>query len=872
VTIDGRLTNDGRIDATDGNTLLFQSPAATPWDLDGASSNGEVLAIQGNLNFSTGAVSDAFDGFMQIEGLRTISFGQSWSLGAGGVLEMNGGGGNTATLAGALLTAGAGDIQTTGLARITAPVGFGGTLEMIVGASSQLLLDGPATVTGGSYLLGAEANLEFNGNTAISDGTLIIHQTANVRLDGAHTLTGGSYVGLGTLRFGGATTIDGAVTIDCEVLDFDGGGVLAKVVDVNADLTINSDSLDITDNKFDSTLNISGSATLMTVNGPAAWIMDGILNHTGSALYFPSIDGVPFTMSGTTNVGQSTRWDARATITGGINLPAAADRLALGGGDLATPNRIEGGSVTGAGTLRALNTGLTGFGDIASKLDFTTGSALLAEDGLLTFSGTFLTVPPLIGTAAADGTLEVINPWLLPVTSTLDLTGGFVQGGTITNEGMIRGNGELRSNSVTNNGSISAADNLTLVINTSLAPDLDGTGTDPQVAGHTLTASDGNLEIIKAPLDPIGATLTIGPGRSMSFLAGWTLDVGGTLNAAGNTAADPALLAGSSSIFLGSLNLDDHVRFTTPSSFDNGSVTTLADAGTVLRLQANAALAKGAVFSGPGRLEIGGGHTLTLANGATVGVAVTNDRSRLEIGASPGQATVASYTQTSQATMAVEISGGPATSDWDQLTVSGHAELGGRLEVVFNVALAEACDTWKILSADSVSGSFSEFSVVGAPAGHQVRKFETSTGVYLTLSKESTFSAWAMEQGLLPGDDGVGDDPDGDMIGNALEMLLGSDPEVPEFGLLPGAELTTVNGIDFLSMTLPLHVGITPTDLILGAERSTDLENWSAGDIESGTDGFNEIQCLDMRLFRSKIPFGTLPAEFLRLQITGIDP
>lgn len=45
VAVDGRLTNDGRIDATDGNTLLFQSPAVTPWDLDGASGNGEVLAI-----------------------------------------------------------------------------------------------------------------------------------------------------------------------------------------------------------------------------------------------------------------------------------------------------------------------------------------------------------------------------------------------------------------------------------------------------------------------------------------------------------------------------------------------------------------------------------------------------------------------------------------------------------------------------------------------------------------------------------------------------------------------------------------------------------------------------------------------------------
>jgi hypothetical protein len=869
VTIDGSLSNDGRIDATDANTLLFQSPAATPWDLDGVSGNGEVLAIQGSLNFATGAVSDAFDGFMQIEGLRTITFGQGWSLGAGGVLQINGSDGNTATLAGALLTAAAGDIQTTGLARISAPVQFGGSLEMIVGPNSQLLLDGPATLAGGGYLLGAGANLEFNGNTTISDGILIIPSTANIRLDGAHTLAGGSYSGLGTLRFNGATTISQAVTIDCEVLDFDGPGNLAKAVHVNADLTINSDLLDITDSKFDGTLNINGSSTVMTVNGPAEWTMDGILNHTGSGLYFPSIDGVPFTMSGTTNVSESTRWDARATITGSINLPAATDRLALGGGDVANPNRIEGGSVTGAGTLRAFDARLTGFGSIAGKLDFTTGSALLAEDGLLTFSGAFLTVPPLVGTAAADGILEVVNAWTLPVTSVLDLTGGIVRGATLTNEGTISGYGELRSNSATNNGNITATDNQTLVINTTVGPDLDGTGTDQEVAGHTLNAIAGNLEITKTPLDAIGATLTVAPGRSMSFAGGWTLDSGGTLNMTGDTAAAPAQLAGSGATLRGTLNLDDHVRFTTPAAFDVGAVAALADAGTVLRLEANASVAKGTVFSGPGRLEIGGGNTLALANGAAVGIAITNEQSNLEIGA---PSSVASYTQTSQATMVVEVFGRPDTSDWDQLAVSGNAVLSGRLEVVFNAAAAEACDTWKILSAASVSGGFTEFSVTGAPAGHQILKFETPTGVYLTLTRVATFAEWAAEEGLVPGNDAVADDPDGDLVGNALEMLLGGDPEVAESGLMPGAEITTVNGIGYLSITLPLHAGITPADLKFGAVRSTDLEVWSGDNTVVGSAGFNEVLCLDKRVFRSTIPFGSLPAEFLRIQITEVGP
>jgi hypothetical protein len=478
-------------------------------------------------------------------------------------------------------------------------------------------------------------------------------------------------------------------------------------------------------------------------------------------------------------------------------------------------------------------------------------------------------VPPLVGTAAADGILEVVNAWTLPVTSVLDLTGGIVRGATLTNEGTISGYGELRSNSATNNGNITATDNQTLVINTTVGPDLDGTGTDQEVAGHTLNAIAGNLEITKTPLDAIGATLTVAPGRSMSFAGGWTLDSGGTLNMTGDTAAAPAQLAGSGATLRGTLNLDDHVRFTTPAAFDVGAVAALADAGTVLRLEANASVAKGTVFSGPGRLEIGGGNTLALANGAAVGIAITNEQSNLEIGA---PSSVASYTQTSQATMVVEVFGRPDTSDWDQLAVSGNAVLSGRLEVVFNAAAAEACDTWKILSAASVSGGFTEFSVTGAPAGHQILKFETPTGVYLTLTRVATFAEWAAEEGLVPGNDAVADDPDGDLVGNALEMLLGGDPEVAESGLMPGAEITTVNGIGYLSITLPLHAGITPADLKFGAVRSTDLEVWSGDNTVVGSAGFNEVLCLDKRVFRSTIPFGSLPAEFLRIQITEVGP
>lgn len=873
VEVDGALVNNGRIAPSANNTLVFNSPANAPWDLDGASGNGEVLAIQGSLNFATGAVSDAFDGLLQIEDPHTVTFGEAWTLGAGGLIQLNGGAPSEATLAGALLTAATGDIQVTGNSRITAPVQFGGTLEMIVAANGQLMLDGLATVSGGAYLLGAGANVEFNNSSTFSDGAWIIPSTANLRFDGAHTLQGGSYAGLGTLRFNGNTTIGQAVTINCEVLDFDGGGSLTKAVHVNADLTINSDQIDLADNRFDSTLNINQSSSELIVNGPESWVMNGILNHfTNSVLYFPSVSGVPFLMSGTTNVSGYTRWDAIATITGTVNLPAVADGLALNGGDDLTPNRIEGGSIAGSGRLRAANARLSGFGTISSGLDFATGSSLLADDGLLGFTGSFLTVPPLLGTAAADGILDIGNNWTLPASSQLALNGGFVQGATVTNQGLISGHGEFRGNKIVNNGSISAGNGQTLVINTTFAADLDGTGTDEQVASHTINAIDGNLQIVSAPLDVIGATVNIAPGRSMTFLGGWTLDVGGTLNMTGNTSANSALLAGTSSTLNGNVHLDDDVRITTTSVFGSDSSTVFADGDAILHLGNNGTINAGAAFSGPGRLVIGGGYNLTLGNGSTVGVSVSNDSSNLEIGVGPAQASVAEYDQNNGATMVIDISDRPNTTNWDKLTVSGNADLSGRLEVVFNAGTAVACDTWKIINAGSLTGGFTQFSVAGVPAGHRLLKFETPTGVYLTLSMELTYAEWALSKGLQPGSDAVDQDPDGDLMVNALEMLLGTDPEAAEFGLLPGPGITTVNGVDYLSLELPVHAESTPVDLEYGAVRSTDLENWSAGNITVWTSGFDEVSCKETKIYRSNFPFGSLPSEFLRIKVVEAAP
>jgi hypothetical protein len=859
--VDGTLRNDGRIDAGDGQTLVFNSPSLAPWDLDGASGNGEVLALLGSLNFATGAMSDAFDGLLQIEAPHTVTFGEAWSLGAGGLVRVNGGDPALATLAGALFEASTGDIQVTGRSRISAPVMFGGSLEFIAGADAHLLMDGLATITGGAYLLGANSVLEFNNNTSITGGAFLIPAGATVRLDGTHTLEGGSFSGLGTLAFNGMqTTIDQAVTISCNVLDFDGPGG-AKQVQVNAPLTIHSDQLDLSDSKYDSTLNIGPSPAALHVNGPAAWTMAGTLNvNTDGNAYLTSLIGAPLTVSGTVHVTGSTRWDARATLSGGITLGVGTDRLELRGGSENEPNRLLGGTVSGSGVLRAVNAHLRGFGAVLSSVDFQPGTSLLADDGQLTLGGALLSVPPLIGTADSDGVLQVVNDWTLPAGKLLSMNGGIVRGGDVTLTGHLVGHGALQSNDLTNNGAIVAEHGQTLTIDTTSAPDLDGTGTLAEVAAHLVEAVQGNLLVVKTPGDVFGATLTIGPGRSATFQNGWTLDAPGTLN------MTSATLAGGPGMLQGAVVVNDFARITAPSHFDTGSSTALDEMGDTLHFQNDATIGSGAVFSGNGRILVSDNSTLTLAPGAAVDVQLEN-KARVAIASGAGSATTKSFTQSTDGTLVVEILGTPVSMNFDQFTVSGTAALDGRLEVLFNAPDAQPGDTWNILTAGAITGAFLQLTAAGVPAGHELLLLQTADGVYLKLAQLLKFGDWAQAAGLTPPDDDVDGDPDKDGLGNGLEMFLGGNPLKPEPALLPEGELVEIDGKSYLAITLPAGLDTLPADLKITALRSTDLMDWKHEDTVVEVVGQDHEHCIEYRRYRSAIPFDSLPREYLTLRV-----
>ena len=442
------------------------------------------------------------------------------------------------------------------------------------------------------------------------------------------------------------------------------------------------------------------------------------------------------------------------------------------------------------------------------------------------------------------------------------MNGGIVRGGTLENQGTIGGYGTLRSNDLINNAAISAEDGQTLVIDTIGSPDLDGLGTPAAVAGHLLEAVHGNVTITKTPGDAFGATLTIGAGRAVTFMGGWTLDAPGTLNMTGAT------LAGSSAILRGTVNVTDQCHCLAPALFAAGSATSLA-ANATLRLESTANVEAAAAFSGAGRLVVANGSTLTLAPAANVGVSLVNESGRIELATGPGLAKAAEFTQTAAGTLAVEILGAPASTDWDQLTVTGTAALDGTLEVTFNVAGAQPGDTWKVLSAGSLTGGFSQLTVLGLPAGYKLLMLPTANAVYLKLSALLTYADWALAAGLTPLNNDVSADPDGDELENGLEMFLGGNPLKPDFSLMPLGGIVKVEGLRYLAITLPVAVDTTPSDLKLGVLRSTDLSVWKQEDTVIEVTGYDPEQCLEFRRFRSAIPFDPQPREYLKLHVTA---
>ncbi len=802
IDVQTTLNNNATIRASFGGSLTFTSSGGAVWDLDGTNGNGIVQAVLGDLNFASGSVADSFDGVMTIgdgTAVRTLTLAQPWSMGSGGLIELEGGLTTTerAILAGGTLTATAGVINAnTGVNHVNSPVVLGAGLAT-------------NTATG--------ASLEFNGLISVSGGHYNSTGTGTTRFDGTTTYTGGTVNFTGLLQQNGNATVNGNTTIIGDIFNFDGGGAVAWTL--NNDLTLTVDEIDDVGEVFDGTLNITNSTSALTVNTPAPWTLAGTTNiTTGTFLTSPSIAGQDFTASGIINVTDGTRFDATVRLTGTVNLLTNMSRLALNGGDLPDTNRIEGGIVNGpaGSTLRATTaSSLTGFGTINSGVDFLNDTVLNADNGILHINGAIVSLGT-VGTADSDGTLNVSNPWNTSSATELRLNGGFVTGAGITNDGTTVGHGQVTSSSFVNNNVVSASGGI-LTLNSTTFPDLDG-GSEAGV----LNAVDGDLRVpgVFAGTYIFDGTMNIASTRTLRIAAtsiannGAIHFTGGDFQVLGLNQSGVLTTAGAVASHLTDLG--------------NGITFRAASQNTIngdLRLSGNFLIESGAVFAGTNRLFVDPASTLRIANGANVGVGITNG-GRFEVGASPGLALVAAFSQTAGGTYEAEIDGLFVGTNYDQLQVTGSANLAGTLEILINQnggayvdpAVPGTFNAFTLVTAGSVVGDFDQVTYAGvplvpefgvSPSGDFVAL--ASCGLYRVVDYSGT-DVQLINYRAIRGDANGDGFVDGSDFGiwNSNKFTLGTDWSTGDFncdGLTDGTDFGIWNSNKFTGIGLPRQEG-----------------------------------------------------------------
>jgi len=302
-------------------------------------------------------------------------------------------------------------------------------------------------------------------------------------------------------------------------------------------------------------------------------------------------------------------------------------------------------------------------------------------------------------------------------------------------------------------------------------------------------------------------------------------------------------------------------------TFTSTSFVNLSAADSDLRLFGDTTVNAGSTISGPGNVIVVQGRTLSLDDGAGIAADVVCP-GILEIasGTGDGIATLNNYYPNGVGFLSIDLNGSPASGNFDQLVVGGTAALAGTLTVRYGGG-GTIGDVWKVLDG-SVTGSFSGFTTSGLPAGLGLLKFETSGGVYVKLVGAGTYLDWAAGEGIPLDEIAIDDDPDGDLLVNAFELFLGTDPLVPGFAYYFEPHVIDVNGTDYLSITVVLANTFVPSDLTFQVTRSTDLQSWASAGVILHSSVFDPVESTEVRVYRSTFPFDSLEQEFLRAEVS----
>jgi T5SS/PEP-CTERM-associated repeat protein len=434
-------------------------------------------------------------------------------------------------------------------------------------------------------------------------------------------------------------------------------------------------------------------------------------------------------------IGAGYRGQGTLSISGGVNVPSALGYLGYRSGSTGTA------TVSGAGSTWSINSQLNigGIGGGVGNLAVSNGATVADNDGSLS-RGT-VTVTGNGSTWANRNTISI---------------GGFAG----TAELLVTGGGKVTSTSTAFG---SPTGGIAIESNSTGKATIDGPGSNWTHTGSLIVGRDG-----AATLNITGGGALVSGGAVLgngSFSGSGTATVSGAGSSWTNTAgltvgtARPGTLTISGGGSVSSTTGSIAANFSAPSS-----VVTVSDIGSAWTMSGG--LAVGGSFLTPTFPVSGGTGTLTINPGATVQVAsdnttifsqgrinlqggtltakeirfqgiggvfnwtggtlhvgtyngsLTNSAGILAPGQSPGKTGIAgAYTQQSGATLQIEIGGATVTTQYDWLSVTGNATLGGTLQLsLINSFLPSQSDVFTILSAGgNLTGTFSN-----APSGQRV--------------------------------------------------------------------------------------------------------------------------------------------------------
>jgi hypothetical protein len=613
-------------------------------------------------------------------------------------------------------------------------------------------LDAKLIVTG-TQVSRITAPVDFNADADVNvanGATLDLNDTVNF-----DTVNGGNhaqFTGGGTLRFNGTVNVNEAVALDVSTVDLDGADSVGNIVNVDAPMVINvanftgygnvngvggADTIDI---------NNSVGTGVLTVNlddPDARWTLNvpGVMNLVNDNTEATLLAGSDVNIDGIVNVVGDVHSTARLDIAGIVNINTAGQPLRLAGGTLSSdPNTINGGVINGAGLLGAdTSRALRGFGTIITGIDFDGTAALLADNGTLTIAGSIVDVGA-IGTFDADGTLHVTNAWNNNVSTGVQLNGGVLSGGPITNDVMsgISGHGLVTAR-VVNNTQLFASIGDSLILQTAGNDnDWDGTTNTGQIHAvlanielrdnstfgfsGTVEAANGHTAFTN------GFALNFNPGSSLQLSSGGiyesthSTDLGGTVT----------VVAGAASKIKVEVN-----RFLT---FESTSSTTLN--GNLVLENNNINIEMGAAFSGPGAVVIPDGSHLVADHGANIGALLDMQGTFRPGGIDAiGRIDLLDYQQENSGELFVELTG-TALNAFDRLVVSGDAVLDGYLNIDIDAGFVPMLgQTFNIITANSISGAFDLVDMSGVPPGLTFAVDYLLNAVQLKVVSKPFFSA-----------------------------------------------------------------------------------------------------------------------------------